>query len=317
MATRMLRVGTAAALVEGPQLREVLSSCARWIREEPVHPPSSVATALAKRGHWRYPRDLRAVTSFPVLSERGELRTEPSYNEATRTFCHATCDVSVPEHPTRTDAERACNVLLDLVSDFPFASKEHESAWLASVLVPLSRFMHEGNVPLTIIQANAAGSGKTTLAQIIALITMGNTVPVMSCEKGEPNRKEIISKLRASPPVAIVDDILGRFGGTNMNALITSRSFEDRALGHLKTLSAPNDTAWFATGNRVLLAPDREPRVVELGHWHQARFEYWPERTLWVYRYEAREPLKLPFFDPEGLTDAAVAQIVRRCVPFS
>ena len=52
----------------GAQLREVLSSRARWIKEDPVHPPSSVATALAKRGQWRYLRELRALTLFPVLS---------------------------------------------------------------------------------------------------------------------------------------------------------------------------------------------------------------------------------------------------------
>lgn len=250
--------------LEGPQLREALSTCARWIKKEQVHPPSSVATAIAKRGHWRYVRELRALTTFPVLSPRGELRTEPGYDEATKTFYHASCDISVSEIPTREEAKAACKQLLDLVADFPFGSKEHKSAWLASLVTPLSRFMHQSHTPLTIVQANAPGSGKTTLAQIVALITTGSNVPVMSCEKGEPNRKEIISKLRASPPVAIIDNILGRFGGANMNALITSRSFEDRSLGSLKMLSAPNDTAWFATGNRVLLAPDLARRCLHI-----------------------------------------------------
>ena len=251
--------------LEPPQLREVLSTCARWIREDKqVHPPSSVATAIAKRAQWRYLRELRALTAFPVLSKAGELRTEQGYSDATKTYYHSTCDVSVPEAPTRQDAGAACETLLDLVSDFPFDGKAHKAAWLAALLTPLSRFMHGGNVPLTIIQANAAGSGKTTLAQLVALITNGSTVSVMSCEKGEPNRKEIISKLRASPPVAVIDNVLGRFGGANMNALITSRAFEDRALGHLKTLSAPNDTAWFATGNRVVLAPDLARRCLHI-----------------------------------------------------
>jgi len=46
--------------------------------------------------------------------------------------------------------------------------------------------------------------------------------------------------------------------------LSTSRSFEDRSLGHLKTLSAPNDTTWIATGNRISLAPDMARRCLHL-----------------------------------------------------
>jgi hypothetical protein len=256
-APRLLSLG-------GHQLREVLSSCARWMKEEPVHPPSSVATTLAKRGEWRYLRELRALTAFPVLSPRGELWTEPGYDKTTKTFYHAACEVSVPERPSQKDAKDACKKLLDLVSDFPFAGPAHKSAWLAAVLTPLSRFMHDGNVPLVIIQANAPGSGKTTLAQLVSMITTGSTVSVMSCEKDEPNRKELLSKLRTSPSVAVIDNIVGRFGGANMNALITSRAFEDRALGYLKTLSAPNDTAWFATGNRIVLAPDLARRCLHI-----------------------------------------------------
>jgi hypothetical protein len=57
----------------GPQLREVLSSCARWMKDDWVHPPSFVANALAKRGQWRYVRELRAMTMFPVLSANGDV----------------------------------------------------------------------------------------------------------------------------------------------------------------------------------------------------------------------------------------------------
>jgi hypothetical protein len=248
----------------GSQLREVLSSCARWIKGEQVHPPSSVATALAKRGHWRYLRELRALTAFPVLSPAGELRTEPGYDEQTKTFYHSTCDITVHDKPTRDDAKAACAMLLDLVADFPFAAQTHQSAWLAGLLAPVSRHMHDGNVPLVVIAANAPGSGKSTLAQIISLIATGGLVPIMACEKGEPNRKEILSKLRASPPLALIDNVTQRFGGPNMASLVTSRSFEDRSLGHLKILAAPNDTTWIITGNRIVLAPDMARRCLHV-----------------------------------------------------
>ena len=263
---RILTEGGPARLVAlgSAQLREVLSVRARWMREDPVHPPSGVATALVKRGAWSHIRDLRAMTTFPVLSGRGELRTAEGYDAGTRTLHLGGCAISVPDKPTLKEAKAACACLNDLVSDFPFVSAAHRSAWLAALLTPLSRFMHDGNTPLVVIQANMPGSGKSTLAQLVATIVTGASVPVMACEKGEPNRKEILSKLRAAPSVALIDNVVGRFGGPNMATLITARSFEDRSLGHLRTLSAPNDTTWVMTGNRVTLAPDMARRCLHV-----------------------------------------------------
>jgi hypothetical protein len=124
--------------------------------------------------------------------------------------------------------------------------------------------MHDGNAPLVVINANMPGSGKSTLAQIVATIVGGYSVPVMSCEKAEPNRKEIISKLRCAPSLALIDNVVARFGGPNMATLITGRAFEDRSLGHLKTLSAPNDTTWIITGNRISLAQDMGRRCLHV-----------------------------------------------------
>jgi hypothetical protein len=254
---RLLALGT-------PQLRELLSSRAKWMRDDPVHPPAAVASALARRGSWSHIREIRALTAFPVLSASGELRTREGYDPSTKTFHAGSSLVSVPDEPTLDDARAACARILDLVADFPFAGEAHRSAWLAALLTPLSRFMHEGNTPLVVVNANAPGSGKTTLAQMIATIVGGAPVAVMSCEKAEPNRKELLSKLRGAPALALIDNVVTRFGGPNTATLITGRSFEDRSLGHLKTLSAPNDTMWMITSNHVSLAPDMGRRCLHI-----------------------------------------------------
>jgi hypothetical protein len=180
--------------VGAPQLREALSVYAKWMRDDPVHPPAAIATALVKRGSWPPIRTLRAMTTFPVLSASGELRTREGYDASSKTFYGGGAVVTVPEEPTLDQAKAACARLLDLVSDFPCAGEAHRSAWLAALLTPLSRFMHEGNTPLVVINANMPGSGKTTLAQVISTIISGSSVSVMACEKSEPNRKEILSK---------------------------------------------------------------------------------------------------------------------------
>jgi len=220
---RVIADGETARLVAvgAPQVRELLSVYAKWMRDDPVHPPSSIATALVRRGSWPPIRQLRAMTLFPVLSASGELRTQEGYDRSSKTFYAGGAVVNVPEEPTLDDAKAACARLLDLVSDFPFAGEAHKTAWLAALLTPLSRFMQEGNTPLIVINANMPGSGKTTLAQIIATVVSGASASVMACEKHEPNRKEILSKLRGAPALALIDNVVARFGGANMATLIT------------------------------------------------------------------------------------------------
>jgi hypothetical protein len=61
---------------------------------------------------------------------------------------------------------------------------------------------------------------------------------------------------------------------------------------------------------------ERMPRTVVLGEWCHAVFEFWPERTLWIYDL-ASEPMKLEFFDPEGMTDARLAKKLKTRITFS
>lgn len=62
------------------------------------------------------------MTAFPILSATGEMRVEEGYDETTRTFYRASCEVSMTEAPTQDDAKKAGARLLNLVSDFPFAA---------------------------------------------------------------------------------------------------------------------------------------------------------------------------------------------------
>jgi integrase len=134
---RIITEGESPRLVAlgSAQLREALSLRAKWMKEDQVHPPGYVATALVRRGAWSHIRDLRAMTTFPVLSGQGELRTAEGYDPSTRTLHLGGCAISVPERPTLKEAKAACARLLDLVADFPFVDSAHKSAWLPLNLI--------------------------------------------------------------------------------------------------------------------------------------------------------------------------------------
>jgi hypothetical protein len=226
-----------------------------------VHPPASVGKCLIDKSSWTHIRPLRAVSAFPPISAEGNVRSEPGYDPESQVYFAGGVEADIPSYPTQQEASTAANRLLHLVIDFPFASAAHRSAWLAALLSPLARFAHNGNSPLIVVQANSPRVGKTTLVKLISYIISGVDCPVITHTPSEDEtRKRILSYLRGSRAMVLVDNVVGTFGGAGMNALLTSRIFEDRVLGSNKVLQTVNDTSWCITGNNLSLAPDTAER---------------------------------------------------------
>ncbi len=255
------------------RVQEMMSECAEWLdysakdgsyKRKNV-PPKRLAEHIAKRQRWQHIRSLRAVTAFPVLDAKGNLHVASGYGGATQTFYAGSLPIRMPDAPTLHDAKAATGALLDVVCDFPFVDETHKSAWLAALLSPLSRFMHEGNIPLVVIQANDRRVGKSKLAGIIASIVTGKAPATMThVANGDEERKRIGSILLAGHPVVMIDNVESQFGGQNMNALITSRVYEDRFLGRNAILRAENNATWIVNGKNMTLAPDMAQRSLHI-----------------------------------------------------
>ncbi len=245
----------------------LLSKVARWHREgNPVHPPSGVAKCIVEKGEWGHIRSIRSVVPFPPVFSNGYIPYRAGYSDQSRVFfTPGELRFRVNEKPSLDEAKHAADILLDLVSDFPFLSPAHQSAWIAALLSPLTRYAHQGNIPLCVIQANSPRVGKTTLAKILSYIVLGEECPVVAHAHSEAEeRKRILSYLRAGRSIVLIDNVVGQFGGAVINALATSRSFEDRILGRSKVLQVPNDIVWLITGNNMTLAPDTSERCLNV-----------------------------------------------------
>lgn len=274
--------------IKASQARYLLAQGAKWVKDgKKAHPPSDVATIVVDRTAWDGIRVLRAVTPFPAMDAEGHLRTEPGYDEHTKTYFTGGVKIEVPEKPTQEDAKNAVEVLLDIVQDFPFANKEsreHQAAWIAALMTPLARYAHDGNAPLTVVQANTARAGKTTLVQVISKIVTGFDSSVVTFTKNEDEtRKRIFTFLRHPRSMVLIDNVVGQFGGANINAMLTTRSFEDRIIGQSKYLEVKADASWFVTGNNMSLAPDTAERCVHVRL--QSDEENPHERTGFKYPY--------------------------------
>lgn len=252
--------------VKSSVVRYLLSRVARWVSEDKtVHPPTSVAKVILDKSNWQTVRPLRALTTFPPMAANGALNTTEGYHPDTHVFFTGGVKCNIPDRPTQDDARQAVKTLLDVVCDFPFAEEGHKSAWMAGLLSPLSRFAHDGNMPMVVVQANGPRVGKTSLVKIISYILTGDETPVVTNTKNEDEtRKRILSYLRLGRSMVLVDNVVGEYGGAAINAMATSRQWEDRVLGSSKVLQVQNDTTWFITGNNIILAPDTSERCLNI-----------------------------------------------------
>jgi hypothetical protein len=245
-------------------------------QEMPVHPTDWLVQGTAARGVWKGIRHLTGVVEAPILRHNGTVLTRPGYDQATGLLFEPSGDFpSIPDHPTKADAEKAAGTLLLLVCDFPFASikdkdgkedggKAHRAAWLAALLSPLARFAIDGPCPMFMFDANVAGAGKSLLTDIIALICTWRAMPRTTYpDSDEEMRKRITAIALAHYWMILVDNIASTFGGSSLDSALTAMTWRDRVLGKSETTpELPLTTVWYGSGNNVAYRGDVLRRIV-------------------------------------------------------
>lgn len=255
------------------RIRELLADAATWLRPtgddevEPIHPPDWVIKAIDARGQWDKIRRLEAVVESPVLRSDGTVLQTPGYDPLTGIIFRPQCPFPrIETRPTRDDAIRARDALLEIIQDFPFAADAHRAAWLAGVLTPLARYAFHGPAPLFLFDGNVRGCGKSLLTDVVSVITAGRAMARMSQPRDDDElRKKITALALAGEPLILIDNIAGQFGSASLDSALTATSWSDRILGQsMMTADVPLYSTWYATGNNVILAGDTARRVVHI-----------------------------------------------------
>ena len=261
---------TRIAVLPRAILRERLASVAGWAREieervEAIHPPMWAVEAVEARGQWPGIPRLEAVVEVPILRADGSVLQSKGYDNETGILWEPQAEFpQLPARPTKQDAERARNELLEVVCDFPLCDDYHRAAWLAAVLTPAARFAFHGPAPLFLIDANVRGAGKTRLADCIGLIAAGREMARMTAPtNNEEARKAITALALAGEPLILFDNISGVFGCGVLDAALTGTTWSDRLLGSSKIVAdVPLSAVWFATANNASLAADTARRCL-------------------------------------------------------
>ncbi len=292
--------------IDEPYLIEALTRAAQWQKWNarakkpgagpddppgwwvPCMAPERVATTyLARRGHWQLPRLWSAISS-PTLRPDGTVLQDPGYDAATQSW-YDPCGIQfprIPDSPTRDDADEALKVFAKAFDSFPFDTKADRAVALSLALTALVR-RSLPSAPLGAITAPVMASGKTLLADCVAILATGVSAPAMKyADTDEEATKTMLAVLAEGDQVVLIDNVERPLEGDTLCAVLTSEAYRQRVLGRTEMMSVPTTTLFLATGNHLVISGDLRTRALlcridpKTEHPEQRQFE--GEKREWM-----------------------------------
>lgn len=264
-----------APVADKDRLASLLSQAARFEKHtkagpKQVDPPRRVVGSVYSRHSWGLDH-LRGLVDGAAFLEDGTLLTTQGYHPDSELYLRGGADISGLKSPTQEDADRAREILVDLLVDFEFVDERreaHEAAWLAAVLTILARpaIGRKASTPMFLFDANRPGVGKTSLVELACEIAQGKLPSPRPSPTGRNSndqmRKAITSAARSGDPVIFFDNVKGKMGGGALELALTGKKWTSRILQKSKDWSGHLMVTWLATSNNVTLTSDMERRTL-------------------------------------------------------
>jgi hypothetical protein len=232
--------------------------------------PDDVVKALVAKTGWNLIPKLTGIAMVPVMRADGSIHDQGGYDLQTGYFTMLTilAALPVPAKPTLEEARVAAQWIIDEVfGNFPFKQPHDKAAVLAELLTGLLRPTISGAVPAFLHLAPLRGTGKTLLAQLVALTLLGEKAPVTQPPTDEAEwRKLLFAAALGGQPVLFFDNVPAgsTLKSSTLDMALTADAIRDRHLGHTKEGTAALRSLILFTGNNVRLGGDLPRRVVPI-----------------------------------------------------
>ena len=259
--------------ISAPALVRALAGAATWERFDArsedwvrVDPPARHATVLFDSTSYHHLPVLTGLARQPYLRPDGSLMTAAGYDAATGMFgVFDTREFSIPDNPTRAQAEAALALLKDLLAEFSFASDTDLAAAVSSMLTAAVRpsLVH---APMVHARAHMVGSGKSYLCELItAFATPQRGTPTTFPGDDEECRKLLLAELLRAPAVIEFDNLTGDLvAHKSLCTALTSEHMSGRILGVSKTATVSTRALFLSSGNNVGPVNDMTRRCITI-----------------------------------------------------
>jgi hypothetical protein len=251
--------------VTRPWLVESLTCAASFLRYDArskdwvaIDAPDRVADAyLNRHGAWKLPI-LTGITNTPFLRGDGSICEQAGYDPASG-LLYKPDGYSFPpilQHPTKADALAALETINRLIKSFPFVRKMDRAVALSAILTALDR-RAMATAPLHAFTAPAAGTGKSLLVDIAAVLATGRLMPVISQGRTEEElEKRLGAALLAGDSTISLDNCEHELQSAFLCQALTQQQLNIRMLGLSKNVETPVNATIFATGNNMTIVGD-------------------------------------------------------------
>jgi hypothetical protein len=234
-----------------------------WVRSDP---PARHAAVLFDSTSYPHLPVLNGLARQPYLRPDGSLMTAAGYDPATGMFgVFDAREFSVPETPTRSQAEAALMLLKDLLVEFSFASESDLAASLVAMITATIR-PSLAHAPMFHVRAHTVGSGKSYLCELITTFaTPQRGTPTTFPGDDEDCRKMLLAELLRAPAVVEFDNLTGDLlAHKSLCLVLTSEFMSGRILGVSKTATVSTRTLFLSSGNNVGPVQDMTRRCISI-----------------------------------------------------
>lgn len=228
-----------------------------------VCPPSIAKGYLERVGLWRL-RQLLGIISAPTLRRDGSILDTEGYDARSKLFAdwRGNNFPPIPENPSKADAIEALRLIEDLYSEISFRDRPSRSVALSMPLCAVARHALR-RVPLVGVNATSAGSGKSMLADVAAMIATGSEAPAISIGTDpEELKKTLGAELSQGAAIVSLDNCEGPVGGDLINSILTQDKVKVRILGKSEMVEIPRGALLFANGNGLTILGDLVRRTI-------------------------------------------------------
>ena len=230
-----------------------------------IDPPVKLAAAYQARARWAAP-DLHQLIGTPTLRVDGTLLSRQGYDKETGLYLLAKLDnLSVPDKPTRRQADAAIGVLTGLLASFPFVQEPAGLALSVALAGLIGAVLRPTlpSCPLIGVTAPAAGTGKSYLVDLISIIATGRrAVGIATGVRPEEFEKALGAALLEGRPLLCLDNMVLPLAGQLLCMILSQERVAVRILGHSRSADVPAVAAMFATGNGLRVQGDMARRTL-------------------------------------------------------
>lgn len=223
----------------------------------------AAATILESDQFLARQRELMRVATVrqPVKRKDGRIELlDYGYDSEAQTYTQN----SGVEYTHDMPLNEAQTILRNFTKEFPFGDRKVDgrsrneaivltamlSMYAAQLLRPSARRLN------FMFSSNSVGSGKTLLAQMAIIPTIGScdVQPVPQAE--EEWRKILDTESLAGSPYILFDDCNGFFKSQILNAFLTAPTWSGRRMHSQQKFAVPKIASVFLTGNNLEVSPD-------------------------------------------------------------